>query len=48
MTSTSALKAPTRAVDEGIDPAWLREIREAEEWAIEAPKSFETPVEGAW
>ena len=47
MTSMSALKVPKRAVDEGIDPARLQEIREAEERAIEAQKSFETPVEGA-
>ena len=37
----TALKVPKRAVDEGIDPARLREIREAEERAIEAQKSFE-------
>ena len=44
MTSMSALKVPTRAVDEGINPDRLREIREAEERAVEAQKSFEGPV----
>jgi len=47
MTSMSALKVPKRAVQEGINPDKLREIREAEKRAIEAQKSFETPVEGA-
>ena len=46
MTSMSALKVPKRAVQEGINPDKLREIREAEERAVEAQKSFEAPVEG--
>ena len=46
MTSMSALKVPKRAVQEGINPDKLREIREAEERAVEAQRSFETPVEG--
>lgn len=47
MTSLSALKVPKRAVDEGIDPGRLREIREAEERAVEAQKSFESPSEAS-
>lgn len=41
MTSMSALKVPKRAVQEGINPDKLREIREAEERAVEAQRSFE-------
>lgn len=47
MTSMSALKVPKRAGREGINPDKLREIREAEERAMEAQKSFETPLEGS-
>jgi hypothetical protein len=43
MTSMSALKVPKRAVQEGINPDKLMEIREAEERAEEAQKSFEQP-----
>ena len=41
MTSMSALKVPKRAVQEGINPDKLGEIREAEERAVEAQRSFE-------
>ena len=44
MTSMSALKVPKRAVQEGINPDKLREIREAEERAMEAQRSFEAGV----
>ena len=44
MTSMSALKVPKRAVPEGINPDKLREIREAEERAMEAQRSFEAGV----
>ena len=47
MTSLSALKVPKRAVQEGINPDKLREIREAEKRAVEAQRSFDTPAEAS-
>ena len=41
MTSMSALKVSKRAVQEGINPDKLREIREVEERAIEAQRIFD-------